>query len=260
MNWPIPTNVSEINSFLGLAGYYRKFIENFSEIASPLTKLTCKNVKFVWNRECQKAFVILKQKLVSAPILNYPQKEGKFILDTDASLNGIGAVLSQIQIENGKEIERVIAYASKTLSKSEQNYCTTYRELLAVNVFVKHFKHFLYGNKFLIRTDHASLIWLRNFKNPEGMLARWISNLETYDYELVHRKGTLHGNADGLSRMPYPYCKRLDSPDCKSHSSSSHVATKTDKNDFISLVSVASIQNDMKDDYRDCQKSNWLDS
>lgn len=88
------------------------------------------------------------------------------------------------------------------------------------------------------------------------MLARWISNLETYDYELVHRKGTLHGNADSLSRMPYPYCKRLDCP----HSSSSHVATKTDKNDFISLVSVASIQNDMKDVYPDCQKSNWLDS
>lgn len=127
LNWPIPTNVSEIKGFLGLAGYYRKFIENFSEIASPLTKLTCKNVKFVWNREFQKAFELLKQKLVSAPILSYPQKEGKFILDTDASLYGIGAVLSQIQIENGEEIEKVIAYASKTLSKSEQNYCTTYR-------------------------------------------------------------------------------------------------------------------------------------
>lgn len=136
LNWPIPTNVSEIKSFLGLAGYYRKFIEHFSEIASPLTKLTCKNGKFVWNREFQKAFELLKQKSVSAPILSYPQKEGKFILDTDASLYGIGAVLSQIQIENGEEIEKVIAYASKTLSKSEQNYCTTYRELLAVNVFV----------------------------------------------------------------------------------------------------------------------------
>lgn len=142
MNWPIPTIVSKCKSFGGLAGYYRKFIDNFSEIASPLNKLTGKNAKFVWNEECQKDFELLKQKLESAPILSYPQQEGKFILDTDASLYGIGAVLSQIQIENGKEIEKVIAYASKTLSKSEQNYCTctTYRELLAVNVLCQAFQ------------------------------------------------------------------------------------------------------------------------
>lgn len=111
----------------------------------------------------------------------------------------------------------------------------------------------------MIPTDHASLFWLRNFKNPEGMLARWISNLEN-DYELVHRKGTLHGNADSLSRIPYPNCKRTDCPDCKSRSSSSHAAAKTDKNDFISLISVASFQNDMKDDLPDCLTSYWLDS
>lgn len=127
----------------------------------------------------------------------------------------------------------------KLYQKSEQKYCKTYRELLAVNGFVKHSKHFLYRNNFLIWTDHALLIWLRNFKNPEGMLARWISN---------------------LSRMPYPYCKRFDCPECKSRSSSCHAAAKTNKNDFILLISVASIQNDMQDDYPDCHQSNRLDT
>lgn len=163
--------------------------------------------------------------------MSYPQNEEKIILDTDASLYGIGAVPSQIQIKNGEEIEKVIAFASITLSKSEQKLLYNIQIAFSSKCFDKHFRHFLYGNKFLIRTDHASLIWLRyfknfknfnfknfNFKNSEGMLARRISYLETYNYEFVQRKGTLHGNADSLFRMPYPYCKRFYCHDCKSRS------------------------------------------
>jgi len=142
--------------------------------------------------------------------LNYPTENGKFILDTDASGHAIGAVLSQIQ--NGEE--KVIAYASKMLSDTQKKYCTTYRELLAVVNFVKYFRHYLFGQKFKIRSDHASLKWLKNFKNPEGMVARWISVLESYNFILEYRKGSQHTNADALSRKPYRLCKREDCPGC----------------------------------------------
>lgn len=209
-NWPVPTSVAEVKSFLGLAGYYRKFIPNFSEIASPLTSLTKKARKFEWSDDCQKGFDKLKELLITSPILSYPMEEGEYILDTDASGNGIGGVLSQIQ--NGQE--KVIAYSSKTLNESQRRYCTTYKELLAVVTFVKQFRHYLFGRHFKVRTDHASLIWLKNFKNPEGIVARWISVLDTYDMVLEHRRGSLHVNADSLSRRPHKRCIREDCPDC----------------------------------------------
>ena len=211
-NWPQPQKVKDIRSFLGLASYYRKYIRSFASIAAPLNALTKKNVKFVWDDKCELAFKELKDKLSHDPIvLAYPNKEGTFVLDTDASLYGVGGVLSQIQ-EDGQE--KVISYASKTLSKTQQNYCTTMRELLASVVFIKHFHHYLWGRKFILRTDHASLKWLVNFREPEGMLARWLSVLSSYDFETQHRKGALHSNADGLSRQPPRKCKRGDCEDC----------------------------------------------
>lgn len=138
--------------------------------------------------------------------------DGCYILDTDASNFAIGAVLSQMQ--NGEE--RIIAYASKTLERARQNYCTTKKELYAVTVvnFVEHFRYYLYGRHFIVRSDHASLKWLKNFRNIEGMLARWLATLETYDFEILHRKGTLNGNADGMSRIPTRKCPRSDCPQC----------------------------------------------
>ena len=109
---------------------------------------------------------------------------------------GIGAVLPQLQ--SGQE--KVISYASKTLSASQRRYCVTYRELLAIVIFVKQFRHYLLGRKFKVRTDHASLKWLSRFKDAEGMVGRWVTYLSTFNFELEHRKGSLHGNADALSR------------------------------------------------------------
>ena len=209
-DWERPQCVKDVRSFVGFAQYYRKFIRNFSAIATPLYELTKKKVKFQWSQKCEEAFQLLKRKLVEAPILAYPTREDTFILDTDASLFGIGAVLSQQQ--NGEE--RVIAYASKTLSSTQRNYCTTMRELLAVVVFIKQFHHYLWGRPFIVRTDHASLTWLVNFREPAGMLARWISVLGNYDFQTEHRKGNLHGNADGLSRQIPRKCKREDCHDC----------------------------------------------
>ena len=210
-DWPTPESQTDVRSFLGLASYYRRFIPNFATVANPMTKLTGKDEDFRWTLQCQDAFDALKGCLMKAPILSYPFETGKYILDTDASGSGVGAVLSQEQ--DGKE--KVIAYASRTLSKTQRNYCTTQRELLAVVTFVKHFRHYLLGRNFLIRTDHASLRWLINFKEPEGMVARWLSTLSTYDYDIEHRVGRSHGNADGLSRRPPKKCKREDCPDCK---------------------------------------------
>ncbi len=196
-DWPTPCNLKHVRSFIGLCSYYRRFIKDFSRIAAPLYKLTHKDVGFKWTSECEHSFQMLKQKLTSTPILAFPDFSLPFMLDTDASGEGIGGVLSQIQ--GGQE--KVIAYASRKLSKSEQNYSVTKRELLAAVHFMKYFKHYLYGKKFTLRTDHGSLRWLYNFKDVQGQLARWIEILSTFDFEISHRPGTQHRNADALSRI-----------------------------------------------------------
>ena len=138
--WARPTNLTAVRSFLGLCSYYRKFIQGFAGIAKPLHQLTEKNKSFLWTGECEDAFHQLKSKLIQAPILAYPTPDGQFILDTDASQFGIGAVLSQVQDNE----ERVIAYYSRTLSKPERRYCVTRKELLAVVQAVKHFHHYIF--------------------------------------------------------------------------------------------------------------------
>ena len=209
-DWPTPQNVSEVRSFLGTANYYRQFVKDFATIESPLTCLTRKKVPFRWTESCQDSFARLRDCLSSAPVLSYPLRDAPFILDTDASDNALGCVLSQIQ----DGVERVIAYSSTSLNRAQQRYCVTHRELLAVVVGVKRFKPYLSGRKFLLRTDHASLKWLIQFKDPEGMLARWIATLSAFDFDVEHRPGVRHGNADGLSRIPRRRCKRDDCDDC----------------------------------------------
>ena len=192
--WPRPETCAEVRSFLGLANYYKRFVPKFSKVALPLVNLTCKSVVFSWNESCVESFVKLKELFTTAPTLAYPSQspEAHFILDTDASEYALGAVLSQVH--EGEE--RVLAYASKALTHSQRNYCTTYRELLAIVEFVPHFKHYLLGRKFVIRTDHSSLRWFLNFKNAEGLVGRWHAILANYEYDLVHRVGADHRNAE----------------------------------------------------------------
>ncbi|GFW79593.1 retrovirus-related Pol polyprotein from transposon 412 [Trichonephila clavipes] len=209
-NWKRPENLRELRSFLGLCTYYRKFVKGFSNIARPLHKLTESKQKFQWTKECEDSFLQLKEALTSSPILIYPQPDKPFILDTDASNESVGAVLSQ-EIDGQ---ERVVAYWSKCLSKPERNYCVTRKELLAIVKAIEHFHHYLYGQKFLLRTDHASLTWLMNFRNTEGQVARWIQRLNEYYFDIRHRKGSSNGNADALSRRPCPencrHCSRVE--------------------------------------------------
>ncbi len=212
---PTPTSVKDIRAFLGLASYNRRYIPGFSTVAAPLTNLTCQGGDLVWDDACEGAFQTLKAALVTAPILTYPTREGHFVLSTDASDVGIGAVLEQEQEEGGRVANKVIAYASKTLSDSQHHYCMTNKELLAVVMAVELFKYYLTGRHFTVVTDHASLTWLRNFREPEGMVARWISRLQPFDFAIVHRPGKHHSHADGLSRRTSRPCKRETCPECR---------------------------------------------
>ena len=198
-NWPVPKSCTQLQEFLGFASYYRRFVKDFAKISRPLHRLTEKNTRFMWTSQCQEAFETLRNHLVSAPILAFPDVSKPFILDTDACDTGLGGVLSQIQ-EDGSE--RVIAYASKSLTKPERQYSVTRKELLAVVMFINQFRQYLLGTTFKLRTDHNALKWLRNFKNPEGQLARWLEKLEEYSFTIEHRPGRKHQNADALSRMP----------------------------------------------------------
>ena len=210
-DWPRPNDIHKVRSFLGFCSYYRRFVPKFAEIAKPLHRLSEKHQKFVWSDECNQAFETLKNKMVTAPILAHPDFKEHFILDTDASDVAIGAVLSQTV--NGQE--RVIAFASRALTKAERRYCVTRKELLALVHFVKYFRHYLYGKSFTVRTDHGSLRWLMNFKNPEGQLARWLEILSSYTMKIEHRPGRQHKNADGLSRIPCRQCGKAEIGDNK---------------------------------------------
>ena len=192
-HWPIPTDSKEVRRCVGLCTYYRRFVPGFAAIAKPLHQLTEKGRHFEWTDECDAAFKQLKKALTEGG--------GVFVVDTDASDVGIGCILSQI--ENGEE--RVIANYSRTLRKPERNYCVTRKELLAVVAAIGQIHHYLYGRRFRVRSDHASLQWLMRFKNPEEQTARWLQRMQEYDFEVVYRAGKNHVNADALSRIPRPY-------------------------------------------------------
>ena len=198
--WPVPLNKQELQQFLSFVNYYRRFVQDCASIAKPLYQLTEHNRPFKWTDQFQDSFVVLRRALVSAPVLAFPNCSRMFILDTDASNQGIGAVLSQ---ENDDGLEHVVAYASQALSKAERKYSVTRKELLAVVSFLHYFRPYLLGRRFRLRTGHSSLLWLRRFKEPEGQLAHWLEQLEEYHFDIVHRQGKLHNNADALSRLPY---------------------------------------------------------
>ena len=197
--YPQPKNLTELRRFMGMASYYRRFVSGFSDIAQPINKLLQKDSNFQWNTQCDRAFVTLKEALTSEPVLGFPDPTRNFIVYTDASDIGIGAVLCQTNEDNS---EFVISYASKAFSKAEKNWTTTDKESYAVVWALEYFHAYVYGRKVTIFTDHKALEWLRQQKSPNGKLARWILKLEEYDYTIVHRPGKLMGHVDALSRAP----------------------------------------------------------
>ncbi|GJU57201.1 putative reverse transcriptase domain-containing protein [Tanacetum coccineum] len=191
-DWASPKSPTEIRQFLGLAGYYRRFIEGFSKIAKPMTKLTQKKVKFEWGDKQETAFQLLKQKLCSAPILALPEGSKDFIVYCDASIKGLGAVLMQR--------EKVIAYASRQLKIHEKNYTTHDLELGAVVFSLKLWRHYLYGTKCTVFTDHKSLQHILNQKELNMRQHRWLELLSDYDCEIRYHLGKANVVADALSR------------------------------------------------------------
>ncbi|KAL4021638.1 hypothetical protein IC575_020444 [Cucumis melo] len=191
-SWTRPSTISEVRSFLGLAGYYRGFVENFSRIATPLTQLTRKRAPFVWSKACEDIFQILKQKLVTAPVLTVPDGSGSFVIYSDASKKGLGCVLMQ----QGK----VVAYASRQLKSHEQNYPTHDLELAAVVFALKIWRHYLYGEKIQIFTDHKSLKYFFTQKELNMRQRRWLELVKDYDCEILYHPGKANVVADALSR------------------------------------------------------------
>ena len=193
-----PTSITGIRSIIGLCSYYRKFVKNFSKIAKPMSNLIKKDIKFEWTKECQEAFETLKEKLITSPILQHPNYEKEFILITDASGTGLGAVLAQLN-DQGKEI--VVAYASRSLQGAEKRYPITDLECLAIFWGIKYFHKYLLRRKFTIITDHAALKTLKTAKVPSGRRGKWMMELQQYDFEVKHRSGKSNTNADALSRL-----------------------------------------------------------
>lgn len=193
---PIPTCVSEVRRVVGTFSWYRRFIPNFSSIISPLTSLLKKGSKFGWDERCDSAFRKMKECLVSAPILSCPDYSRPFVVQTDASGYGIGAVLSQPYPEGDK----VICYLSRSLTRCEKNFSTTQRECLAVIWALEKLRPYLELVPFTVVTDHHSLLWLQNLKDLNGRLARWAVRLQQFDFKLVHRPGKEHVVPDALSR------------------------------------------------------------
>ena len=192
LGWEKPKTVMEVRSFLGLAGYYRRFIQGFSQLALPLTRLTRKNQPFVWDVDCEKSFLELKSRLTSTPVLVIPNSHKPFSIYSDASKKGLGCVLMQ----EG----RVVAYASRQLRPHEENYPTHDLELAAVVFALKIWRHYLFGAQFEVFTDHKSLKYLFDQKELNMRQRRWIEFLKDYDFTLKYHPGKANVVADALSR------------------------------------------------------------
>ena len=203
-NFPVPTSVTGVRQFLGLASYYRRFIRNFARIASPLHSLTRKSAEFQWTDECQSAFDHLKDKLTTAPILAYPNFDLPFVLETDASIQGLGAVLSQKQSDG---LLHPVAYASRSLLPTERNYGISELETLAVVWGIQHFHAYLYGHHVTVVTDHTAVKAILQSPSPNGKHARWwtkIFSCGVGKVDIVYRPGKDNDRADALSRNPLP--------------------------------------------------------
>ena len=200
--YPQPQNVKEVRQFLGLSSYYRRFIEKFAAVAQQLTALTRNNVAFKWTAECQESVDRLKQCLTTAPVLCYPLFDRPFVLETNASIRGIGAILSQAQ-DDGQC--HPIAYASRSLTAAERNYSITELETLAVVWLITHFHSYLYGHQVTVYTNHSAVQAILNTPTPSGKHARWWSRVYgsgVSEVNIIYRSGKANANANALSRNP----------------------------------------------------------
>ena len=207
--WPVPRSATEVRAFLGLCSYYRRFVRGFAQRAAPLNHLTGKDVPFQWTADCQEAFEFLRAALCAEPIMSHPDFSRSFTLYTDASQIAVGAVLAQ-EVDG---LEKVVAYASHSLTAAERRWSTYDREMWAIVWAVRNFRHYLGLLPFTIVTDHRPLLGLRRLSidnDRTGRRSRWALELDPYDWVIVHKSGAQHTNADALSRRPDPYAVQMD--------------------------------------------------
>ncbi len=199
MEFPRPVTKKDVKSYLGLCGYYRRFIANFSDIAEPLTLLTKKAAPIVvfWTPECEEAFKALRLMLTSSPVLIPPDYSLPFVVQTDASDVGLGVVLSQVV----DEVEHPVCFLSTKLLPCERNYSTIEKECLAIVWGIQMLDPYLFGRMFTVQTDHNPIQWLNSLKAKSQRLLRWSLMLQEYRFNIIHRKGVLNANADSLSRV-----------------------------------------------------------
>jgi hypothetical protein len=195
-DYPMPKNVRDVRVFLGLVSFYRRLVQDFASIAKPLTVLTKKDQPFNWGQDQQKAFKGLKDKLCTTPILAYPNFDLPLILTTDASKTAVTGILSQVQ--NG--VEKPTAFSSRQMNKAERSYSASEAEMLAIVWATRQFRCYLFGKRFLVKTDHAALPYLRTFADSNSRLTRWSLHLAVFDFIIQHREGTKIKHVDVLSR------------------------------------------------------------
>ena len=193
-----PQNATEVRSFLGLAGYYRRYIKNLAAIAGPLHALTRKDAVFHWSSDCQDAFDRLKTLLTTSPITAFPDFSLPFRLYTDESTAGLGAILAQVR--EGKE--RIICCTSRSLNQAEKEYSATMLECFAIVWAVAKFRPYLMSIPFEVYTDHYALQWLKTMRTGSALLHRWSTAMEEYDFTVKHRPGKSQTHVDGLSHLP----------------------------------------------------------
>jgi len=198
LHFPQPRTVINVRSFLGLTGYYRKYIRSYARLAAPLFELTRKDVDFVWDMGCQQAFQALRTTLVESPILIRPDFKRSFYLDVDWSPKGVGAILSQ---REGK-LEKVVTYASKSLTEAQKKFHPMEGECYALIWGIMHFRQYLCRNHFVLRTDHKPFEWLATVSDAHGRRGRCIDMLQDFSFKIVHRPGLRHTNVDAFSRNP----------------------------------------------------------
>ena len=208
--WPTPTCVKDVQRFIGLCNFYRRFVENFATIAKPLHNLTKKNSKFIWDEKCNDSFLKLKKSLTSSPTLLYPDPTKPFIVECDASSYAIGAILSQRDDENRLH---PVAYYSRSLNNAELNYSITEKELLAIKSAFSTWRHLLLGAKHQITvfTDHKNLLYTLGGKVGNQRQHRWHLFFQAYNFQLIYRQGRKNGKPDSLSRRP-DYEKNIEEP------------------------------------------------
>jgi hypothetical protein len=249
LKWPVPTDINDVRAFLGLAGYYRKFVNNFSKISTPLSELLKKENKFEWGEKQAASFEALKKSVSTAPVLVLPDPSLPYIVDTDASGYALGSALLQ---DHGYGLQPV-AYMSKKMLDAEKNYTVREQEMLAIICALKEWRHYLHGTKFKIITDHDSLKYIDTQKNQlSSRQARWAEFMSQFNYDIIYRQGKDNIVADALSRRPdHKHTKQIQNNNDNSVSMLNNLNTSNIIIDDDSLLK--EIKNGYKKD-RKCKK------